>query len=169
MSDTIKTPEQEAPKVNPVEAMKTLAHNYQVPMSDGTIQQIAESAKDGNVLPAFEEHMKTSAQGLYPTFAKQIAAGIPTALLLDPYRQVAKRVLGEQFEPDFVGNTVHAKALHGGMDPATGRPAPMGLDQWTEHLKTHPSFGWANTENGMAARNDVLRTIHEAFTNGGMQ
>jgi len=151
-----------------MEAMKQMLHDYQVPMSEETLKGIAgEGPVEPSKASAFENYVKTAAQGLYPTFAPQIKAGIPTAYLLDPYRQVAKQVLGEQFEPDFMGNSQHAKALSGNIDPATGRPAPMSLDQWRSHLKSEPSFGWANTPDGIDAHRSVLRVIHQAFNQGG--
>ena len=148
--------------------MKQMLHDYQVPMSEETLKGIAgEGPVDPSKAAVFESYVKTTAQGLYPTFAPQIKAGIPTAYLLDPYRQVGKQVLGEEFEPNFMGNTLHAKALNGNTDPTTGRPAPMSLDQWKDHLKTEPSFGWSNTQDGIQSRQSVLQAIHQSFSQGG--
>jgi len=168
MAEATKT---ETPEQKPltVADLKNMAHNYQVPMSDETIKQVAgEGAVDPTKAKAFEQYLQTAAQGLYPTFAPQIKAGIPTAYLLDPYRQVGKQVLGDQFEPDFVGNSAHAKALSGAIDPQTGRPAPMSLDQWKQHLKTDESFGWSETPDGKAATSKVLQAIHNGFSEGAM-
>jgi len=158
--------EETAPKTLTVDDLQKMAHDYQVPMSEQTIKQIAGDAVTPEKAKAFESYLQTAAQGLYPTLAPQIKAGIPTAYLLDPYRQVGKQVLGEEFEPDFVGNTLHARALSGGSDPATGRPAPMGLDQWTKFLKTEPSFGWSKTPDGQQAYATVLANLHQALTGG---
>jgi hypothetical protein len=124
--------------------LKRMAHDYAVPMSDGTMAEIAadltpEKAK------AFEDYIKTTAQGLYPTLAPQIKAGIPTAYLLDPFRQISKQMLGDDFEPDFAADPKATAALNGGVDPNTGRPAPMSLDQWKGHIRTHPGFNWRET------------------------
>ena len=161
-----------APEAKAITAtdLQTMAHNYHVPMSEGTIQQIAG---EGSVEPAkaqaFEEHLKTTASGLYPTFAKQIQSGIPTSFLLDPYRQVGQRVLGEDFEPDFVANSLHARALHGGIDPATNRPTPMPLHEWETYLKTEPTFGWHNTPDGQRSTQQILDLINQHFTQGSPQ
>jgi peptidoglycan hydrolase-like protein with peptidoglycan-binding domain len=149
--------------------LKTLAHNYHVPMSEETLKEIA--GKSGEADPAkvkaFEEYLKMAAQGLYPTFAPQIAAGIPTAYLLDPYRQLAKTVLGEKFEPDFLGDPKSHAALTGGSDPKTGRPAPMSLDQWRQHLMTEPGFNWKQTPAGIAARMSVTNALQQGFAGQG--
>ena len=145
--------------------LQTMAHNYHVPVSDGTFKQIVGDAE--NVAPekaqAFEEYLKTAAQGLYPSLAPQIASGIPTAALLDPYRQVGKQVLGEGFEPNFQTDARARMALEGWTDPKTGRPAPMSLSDWTSYLKTEPSFGWTHSDQGVAARRMVLEKIHSEF------
>jgi hypothetical protein len=140
-----------------IDHLKSLAHDYAVPMSHGTLQQIAGDALAPEKVKAFEEYIKTAAQGLYPTLAPQIKAGIPTAYLLDPYRQVAKQVLGEDHEPDFMGDPKSSAALSGGMDPATGRPAPMSLDQWKGHLMSHPGFGYDQTQQAQETIANALQ------------
>ena len=156
-----KAPE---PTMTPADLQK-MAHDYQVPVSEATIKQIAgEGAVAPEKAKAFEEYLKTSAQGLYPTLAPQIKAGIPTAYLLDPYRQVGKQVLGEQFEPDFVGDARHARALSGSADPTTGRPVPMALDDWAKYLRQEPTLGWSKTPEGQRAYQEVLGNLHKALT-----
>lgn len=169
-------PAQGAEPKSMFDRMKNIAHDFQVPISDGTINEIIgyspSSAKkageqgDGmeEKIGAFTEYVKTMAQGLYPTLAPQIKSGIPTAYLLEPYRQVGKRVLGEHFEPDFIGDSRHAKALRGAVDPATGRSGPMNLSEWADHLKTDPTFGWQHTPDGIRSRNEVMQTVQQAFS-----
>lgn len=144
--------------------LKEMAARYMVPMSEGTIKEIAG---EGNVEPsrakAFEEYLKTTAKGLYPSFASHIDSGIPTANLLDPYRQVGKQMLGENFEPDFVNDPKSAAALRGGSDPKTGAPVPMTLDQWRQHIKQEDSFGWGYTSEAHATVNTMLSTLKSAL------
>ena len=136
-----KTP---AEKVDFAKEAKQLVQDYMVPMSEGSLKKATENM-DEKSFAAFQDYVKKTAEGLYPTMAKQIASGIPTAHLMEPYRQVGKQVLGEQFEPNFVGDPKSSAALTGAMDPETMRPAPMSLDQWKQHLQTHPGFGWDQT------------------------
>jgi len=169
MSEAPTTP---APEATPVEApapaptpnLREMADLWHVPMTDSAIKQISG---DGEVTPeranAFQQYLQTAAQGLYPTFAPQLKAGIPTSALLEPYRQVAKQVMGDNFEPNFQTDPKARMALEGNIDPQTGRPAPMSLSQWTGHLKTDPSFGWMQSEQGQAERQAMLQRIHEAF------
>lgn len=161
-----KTPTPATPTDKPEEQvtpeqLKKMAEEYAVPMSDGTFAKMTENLTPEKAA-AFEEYVKNAAMGLYPTFAKQIKAGIPTSALLDPYRQVGKQVLGENFEPDFVGDPKSADALQGATDPETGRPAPMSLNQWKTHLMKHPGFGWDKTPQA----HEKVAQIREALQQG---
>ena len=145
------------------ERFAQMAHDYQVPISNETIKQIAGDGADPSKAKAFEEYLKTTAQGLYPSFAPQIAAGIPTAYLLEPYRQTAKKILGENFEPDFANDPKSAAALMGGRDEKTGRPVPMNLEEWKQHIRTEPGFGWGYTEEAHDHVNSILATAQQAL------
>lgn len=151
---------EETAKTIGTKEMADMASLYHVPMSEGTIKGIAG---EGEVPPekakAFEEYLKTAAQGLYPSLAPQIAAGIPTGHLLDPYRQVAKQMLGENFEPDFINDHKSAAALNASTDPKTGRPTPMTLDQWKQHIMSEPKFGWGYTKEAHDRVNTILENL----------
>lgn len=160
----------EAEKEHTVADLKRMAHDYAVPMSDGTLDKIAAEGLTPEKVKAFEEYIKTTAQGLYPTLAPQIKAGIPTAYLIDPYRQVAKQMLGEDHEMDFSADPKATAALSGGTDPMTGRPAPMSLDQWKGHIRSHPGFGWQQTPAAHEEAANIVSGLSQEFgiDNGGM-
>lgn len=142
-----------------------MAHDYHVPMTTQTIDSIVGK---GELSPeksqAFLEYVQRQAQGLYPTLAPQIAQGLKTSDLLEPYRQVAKQVLGQDFEPNFQTDPRMRAALQGSQDPATGRPSSMTLDQWQQHLKSEPSLGWKDTPQGraetLAVKQKMLAALH---------
>lgn len=172
MSDTstqtpkVKDPETETmPTGHTAKDIKEMADLYHVPLSDETVKAVAEGA-DQTKIAAFENYLKVAAEGLYPTFAEQIKAGTPTAYLLDPYRQVAKSLLGDDFEPDFVGNPRDGQALSGGSDPKTGRPTPMSLDQWKQTVMTDPRFHYDQTPHAIAAAQYAMQKLHENMQNG---
>ena len=162
--------EETAPKTLTVDDLQKMAHDYQVPMSEQTIKQIAGDAVTPEKAKAFESYVQTAAQGLYPTLAPQIKAGIPTAYLLDPYRQIAKQKLGEDFEPNFQSDPKATAALSGGVDPTTGRPAPMSLDQWKQHIMTEPGFGYDKTPEAINTAQQTMEALKEHFSRpaGGM-
>jgi hypothetical protein len=96
--------------------------------------------------------------------APQIEAGIKTAYLLDPYRQVAKQMLGEDHEPNFMTDAKSSAALNGGHDPKTGRPVPMSLDEWKGHIQSHPAFGWDKTPAAHEQVNNVMQQLEQAMS-----
>jgi len=147
-----------------------MAELYHVPITENTVKQIAGESVTPEKAKAFEEYVKTTAQGLYPTLATQIKAGIPTAYLLDPYRQIAKQKLGEDFEPNFQSDPKATAALSGGVDPTTGRPAPMSLDQWKQHIMTEPGFGYDKTPEAINTAQQTMEALKEHFSRpaGGM-
>jgi len=145
--------------------IKEMASLYHVPLSDETATAVAKGG-DQSKIAAFENYLKTSAEGLYPTLAPQIKTGIPTAYLLDPYRQVAKSLLGEQFEPDFIGNPRDTQAIEGGSDPKTGHPAPMSLSQWKQTVMTDPRFGYDQTPHAIAAAQYAVQQLHQSMQTG---
>jgi len=161
-TQTPKAEEQAAPITT--SHLADIASLYHVPMSQGTLDSIAD--EKGEITPAkrdsFHEYVKTAAQGLFPTFAKQIESGIPTNHLLDPYRQVAKMTLGENVEPNFQADPKWEAALTGGRDK-DGRPQPMSLGEWKTHIRTTPEFGFHNTQQGQEMMSQALESLRQVF------
>lgn len=157
----------EAKQFRPDDVVNML-HMYHVPMSNDTINAMADP--DGTIHPdrmkSLEEYVKNVAQGLFPTLAPHIKAGIPTAYLVDPYRQVAKMLIGEHVEPDFIGDPKWGMALTGGQDK-DGRRIPMGLDEWKQHMMRSRDYGYQHTDAAREHAEKVAAAIHEAF--GGQQ
>ena len=155
--------DKEVKQHTPDDIVKML-HMYHVPMSPETINSMAEP--DGTVHPdkmkSLEEYVKNVAQGLFPTLAPQIKAGIPTAYLVDPYRHVAKMLLGEHVDPDFIGDPKWGMALTGGQDK-DGRRIPMGLDEWKQHMMRSRDYGYQNTEAAHRHAEKIAAALHEAF------
>lgn len=138
-----------------------MAQDYHVPMTTQTIDAIVGDGKE--ISPeratAFEDYIRRQAAGLYPTMAPQLATGLKTSDLLEPYRQIGKQVLGQQYEPDFQTNSHDRAALEGGADPSTGRPIPMTLSQWQAHLKSDPFYGYQSSPRGQQEQAAVKQRI----------
>jgi hypothetical protein len=135
-----------------------------VPFSEGTLKSMFDGVKDAeSSLSSFTDYVKTAAQGLYHSFAPQIKAGIPTVHLLEPYRQVAKQMLGEQFEPDFVNDHKSMAVLSGSVDKDSGRAVPMTMDQWRQHIMSEPQFGWGGTVEANLRMDALLHTLRSGL------
>lgn len=113
-------------------------------------------------MAALENYLKQVSSGLYPGFASSIEAGMKPAYLLEPYRQVAKQVLGPDFEPNFHSDPKMRAALQGARD-AQGRPTPMSLDDWMTHLKSDPGIGYMATAQGQQEMADAKMRIVKAM------
>lgn len=146
--------------------VRQLFEMYHVPTTSKAIEGIV--GETGEMTPekftAVVEHVKRQAAGLYPTWAPEIMAGAPVSDLLEPYRQIGKQVLGDDFEPNFQTDPKMRTALEGGTDPTTGRATPMPLSKWTQYLKSEPSLGYQDTPQGQADRQQVLTKIHSALS-----
>jgi len=150
-----------------------MAHDYMVPMSDQSkvewVHHLAESkATPEEAKAAFQPFAEQIAMGLYPTFVPQIQAGIPVKLLLDPYVEVAKQMLGSEQQPDFTDPKWSA-ALDGGRDPKTGRPVPMSLSEWRQNIMSNPVFDWKHTKQGQETMANMAESLHQSFSNAQPQ
>lgn len=152
-------------KAMAVKDVAKLAEEYMVPFSAQAIRSLFKGQQ--KITPeqaaGFEAYIKLCATGLYPQLAPQINQGLKTAYLLDPYRQAAKMVLGQNFEPNFETDPQVRTVLAGQVDPVTNRARMMTIDEWTQYLKTNPAFGWAQTPQGQQAQQQVLSGIGQGF------
>jgi hypothetical protein len=156
-----------APPAKPLNAkdVAKTATEYMVPFSAQAIRHLLDGKTEvpPEKAAAFEMYLKQAASGLYPQLASQINSGLKTAYLLDPYRQAAKQVLGQQFEPNFQTDAKSRAVFSGQTDPVSQRPRMMTIAEWTQYLKTNPAFGWAQTPQGQAAQQQVLQSIGQGF------
>lgn len=136
-----------------------LADDYVVPISDQALKEWAKT-KD---LEGFKQYVIQVACGMYPTFAPQIQSGLPTRVLLDPYIQVAQQVLGPVMSEPNWSDPKWGQALQGGMDPKTGRPVPMTLDEWRKFLMQHPGHGWEYTSQAHDRAQQFVKALHDGF------
>jgi hypothetical protein len=146
-------------------AVAKLAAEYMVPFSGQAIRHLLDGQTEvpPEKAAAFEAYLVQAASGLYPQLASQIASGLKTAYLLDPYRQAAKQVLGVNFEPNFQTDSNARAVFTGQTDPVTTRPRMMTIPEWESYLKQNPAFGWSQTPQGQAAQQQVLQAVGQGF------
>jgi hypothetical protein len=145
-----------------VQAMKELAHNYMVPVSDKAIQQwVGDSLSGNRSMGDFEAYVKNMAKSLYAgnsVITSGIDAGQTTQTIMDPWRQVAAQTLDKApAEIDFT-DPKFMKAINQ-IDPKTGTMAPMSLEQWQTTLKTDKVYGYDHTDAAMNAASDLLTSF----------
>jgi hypothetical protein len=154
-----KTPDtaEEKPEAT-IGDLRKMASDYYVPMTEGSLKAVAAGGLDAGKVAAFEDHMKNTAAGLFPTWAKQIGAGIKPVNLLDPYTQMAKAKLGDDLEPNYATDPKWKAAITGGRD-INGNPAPMNLNDWNSHLQTDPGFDWDHTPEAINQAHQMMQKI----------
>lgn len=155
------------------EVVVGIAHDYMIPMSEESLTEWVHHLAEQKATPKeahkiFQPYAAKIAEGLYPTLAPQIKSGIPVRLLLAPYTETAKSVLGPDVKPDY-NDPAWGKALTGSVDPATNRPSAMSMDEWKKHLMTHPAFGFDKTPQAHAMVDHVLSGMQAEMNKpGGM-
>jgi len=153
-------------------ALQGVADDYQVPMSQDAVHDWVTAhsgAKHQDVLKTFTDYIKPMAMGMYPTLSAQIQQGIPVRSLMEPYRLIAKNLLGEDAQIDW-SQPHWNKALTGNVDPATNRAAPMSMDQWRQQLMIDPVYGYGETDAAQMATESFLDELNQAFHRpGGFQ
>ena len=150
-----KPVEDEKPEEKVPTAQQT-AKNYLIPISAHALSQWKDDPK------GFVDYAKQTAAGMFPTLATQLQAGHTTQTLVDPYVQVAKQVLGPTAEPDWT-DPKWTKALDGGFDPITKRPAPMSLNQWISTLRSDPAHGFDQSSQAHDAVNGLINHLSKSF------
>jgi hypothetical protein len=132
---------------------KTIAKDYMLPMSDAALEEWQD--KEG-----FAEYCAQVASGLYPTLAPQLAMGLTTKALLDPYEQLAKKYLGPFSEAE-LDSPMWQKVLSGGTDPKTGKPTVMPLADFVSFIKSHAGSGYLNTNEGQARVGNSVNQLRQ--------
>jgi len=151
--------------------LRNIAEDHHVLLDDDTIHAWADNimarhTKASDAHKEFTDYVRGMAQGLYPTLAPQIASGMSVRHLLEPYRMVAKSVLGHDVEPNW-NQPNWNKALAGNVDQKTGRPSPMSLEAWRQELLSNPEFGWHETDKGKEHIRNVMGELHRLFSTPG--
>ena len=158
MTPPEETPEHEAGEAPAFEAEekkspKQIAEDYLIPMSDSAIEEW--ESKTG-----FLEYVVQIACGLYPTLAPQLNQGITTKALLDPYVQIAKKLLGHFTEIE-LDEPMWQKVLSGGTDPKTGKATIMPLGEFSHYVKAHMGTGYADTPEAHGKLGDVMQQLQQ--------
>ena len=129
-----------------VSGMKKKASAYLVPLSDSTIESWAKNLIGGNATEEqFDEYLKGMAKSMNPALVSAIDAGITVEEYLNPYKEMAARVLDRPPESIDFMDPKYRKALEM-VDPKTGTKSVMTLSDWETNLKKDPVYGWDKTQ-----------------------
>lgn len=142
------------------QALKAKAtQTWGVPTSDQQIEQWVVQISAGMQTEAgVDALLKQQATSLYPTLSDQFARGFTFAQATDPYKQIAAQYLN--VDPNTINFTDPKwMAALSQVDQKTGQRTEMGLDAWTNKIRSDPSYGYQNTNMG---KNEMVGLANSA-------
>jgi len=142
-----------AAEVNFQSMKATATQTWGVPTSDAQIAQwTAQIAAGTQTVDGVTALLKQQATSLYPTLADQFNRGFTFAEATDPYKQIAQQYLGTPADQINFTDPKWMAAVNQ-VDPKTGQRTEMGLDQWTNYIRSQPQYGYQNTNQ---AKNEMV-------------
>jgi len=142
-----------AAQVNFQSMKATATQTWGVPTSDAQIAQwTAQIAAGTQTVEGVTALLKQQATSLYPTLADQFNRGFTFADATDPYKQIAQQYLGTPADQINFTDPKWMAAVNQ-VDPKTGQRTEMGLDQWTNYIRSNPAYGYQNTTQ---AKNEMV-------------
>lgn len=144
-----------------LEALRSQAKKYMLPMSEETLRKWAGQISAGDVMPeAFTDYLKSQAKSLRPGLSEAIDRGITPEDYFEPYRQVAAQTL--EVAPDQVDftNPMYEAAIDR-VDPATGKRGPMSLNDYRVYLRGRPEY--RKTRQGQQMGAEFVNSLTETF------
>lgn len=146
-----------------IQTIKQAYSDYLLPVSDGTINDLATNILKGDLDPAsVKAQAAQQAKGMFKAFANDIDAGMTMRQIADPYVQTAAQLLDLNPAAIDLTKPMWQTALTGGRDQG-GAPAPMSLSQWQTTLRTDPTYGFDHSATGIQAAAQIGSTIMSTF------
>jgi len=140
-----------------------IAGSYGVSVSDLEFSQLVEKFALGreneeSLTSAFQ----TRATALFPAISERLMAGETFANIVEPYRNRASQILGQDFSAsDFMDNDSFAQAVtYMGDD---GKQRPMTYTEWGQYLRSNREFGYEYTEEAQGRAYQVANRIADIF------
>ncbi len=146
-----------------VDTVRKIAAAYLVPVSDGTLDRWSQRVIQGRAtVDDYEEWARQQAKSLMPALSKQIDAGMTVRDLIDPYAQVAGKLLGVNSDSIDFTKSMWRQAVDQ-VDPATNQRSMMSLTDWERLLKTDQRFGYDKSADGRQQAADFITKFGQLF------
>jgi hypothetical protein len=143
-------------------SIRESARKYGVGLSDITFNEwVNKIAVGAESIETFESYANQIARNLYPTLASGFDRGLSFGQMTDPYAQVASRILEiPTAQVDFT-DPKWAQAFT--MKNEKGEQVPMTFGEWSDYLRTNPSFGYEYTDDAVNKAYTVVNQLAELF------
>lgn len=144
------------------QSIREISAQFGVPLSETTLTKWAGDLATGNqTLASFEAYARDLAKNLYPTLTGGFDRGLSFGQMTDPYAQVASRILEiPATQVDFT-DPKWAQAFT--MKNEKGEQVPMSFGEWSDYLRTNPSFGYEYTDEAVNKAYSVVNQLAELF------
>ena len=122
-------------------SVRSLANDYGLKLSDNDINAYTQGLIGKTVtLEQIKENMRMDAENLYPSLAKQLAAGRTITQATATYKALAAATLGVDPETiDFSDSNKWGKLLSY-VDPNTNEARLMTGSEWSRFVRSQPEF-----------------------------
>lgn len=143
------------------DAIRQAARAYGYSVSDAEMQAALTGGMYNGVAVTKDsilQKAQKSAKGKYFHLADQIDAGLSLEDIFSGYRNYAADAL--EIDPNQIDFTKDSKWARAFGTKETGQ---MSLTDWTQMIKTDPTFGWQYTKQANQQATDVALTLARAF------
>ena len=143
------------------DAIRIAARAYGYNVSDAEMQAALTGGMYNGVAVTKDsilQKAQKSAKGKYFHLADQIDAGLSLEDIFSGYRNYAADLL--EIDPNQIDFTKDSKFAKAFGSKETGQ---MSLTDWTQMIKTDPTFGWQYTKQANQQATDVALTLARAF------
>lgn len=143
--------------------MRKFMSSYGVTLSDNEFNnRLNEIAVGAASLDEFQDYAMTLGKTMYPALAEQFDAGKSFEQLTDMYRQKASQVLEIDADSMTFTDDEWRKAVSFN-DEKTGEERMMTFNEWTNYLRSTPSFGYEYTNGAKEKAYTTANRIANIF------
>lgn len=142
--------------------IRDTAASYGIPMPESTLNELVARVAMGNeTQESLEAQFRESAKVLYPALSSGFDRGLSFNQMTSPYAQMASQVL--EIPATQIDFTDPKWAAAFTMRDDKGNQSMMSYGEWTDYLRSDPSFGWEYTDQAKGQVYSIALTLGEMF------
>lgn len=144
------------------QTLKQTAANYGVTLSDTTFNDWVNKVAVGQENEqSFQQYALATAKALYPGIAAQLDSGSNFQQIVDPYRQLAGRIL--EMNSDNIDFTDPKWARSISYVTDKGEQRPMNNNEWASYLRQDRTFGYEFTSAAKQQAYQITNDLANLF------
>ena len=149
-----------------IAALKKTAADYLVPVSDNVIEKWSQRVIAGTAKPQdYENWARNQAKAMMPALNDQLDAGMTARELIDPYAQMAEKVLGISADSIDFTQAKWRQAVDV-VDPKTNQRSMMTFSDWERTMKKDSRYGYDTTSNAREEAAGLVTRLAKMFGGG---